>query len=104
MSYHYPAIDERMRSSLIQSFSEEEVWNVMKSCDGNKSPGPDEFNMLSIKKGWGFMKKDIMDFLSEFHKNCKRPRGISSSFITLIPKVENPTDLKDYRPISFIGS
>lgn len=49
------------------------------------------------------MKKDIMDFTGEFHKNCKLPKGINSSFTTLIPKVENPISLKDYRPISLIG-
>lgn len=61
-----PVIDERMRSSLIQSFSEEDVWNVMKSHDRNKSPGPDGLNMLSIKKGWGFMKRTLWISLVRF--------------------------------------
>ncbi|GKV32374.1 hypothetical protein SLEP1_g40985 [Rubroshorea leprosula] len=45
-----------------------------------------------------------MDFMQEFHANGKLVKGINPSFIVLIPKVENPVKLKDYRPISLIGS
>ncbi|XP_071740970.1 uncharacterized protein [Rutidosis leptorrhynchoides] len=33
----------------------------------------------------------------------RMPKGASSAFITLIPKVSNPSCIKDYRPISLIG-
>lgn len=44
-----------------------------------------------------------MDFMGEFHKNSKLPKGINSSFITLVPKVDNPVHLKDYKPISLMA-
>ena len=97
-------ISEEMADQLVEAFTENEVWNCIKSCDGNKALGPDDFNMLSIKKGWCFMKKDILDFMGEFHKNCKLPKCLNSSFITLVPKVNNPMALSDFRPISLIGS
>lgn len=59
---------------LTAEFSEDEVWNIIKTCDGNKAPGPDGFNMQSIKKGWSFMKPEIMAFFQEFHKNGKLPK------------------------------
>lgn len=96
-------IDPEKCTQLIAEFSEEEVLSAIKSCDGNKAPGPDGFNMLCIKKGWKFMKGEIMTFLAEFHKNGRLPKCINSSFITLVPKVENPIGLSDYRPISLIG-
>lgn len=96
-------ISEVMANQLVAEFTEEEVWNNIKSCDGNKAPGPDGFNMLSIKKGWRFMKKDIMVFLGEFHRNNKLTKSLNSTFITLIPKVDNPMGLTDFRPISLIG-
>ena len=95
---------EEMADQLVKAFTENEVWNCIKSCDGNKAPGPDGFNMLSIKKRWCFMKKDILDFMGEFHKNCKLPKCLNSSFITLVPKVNNPMALSDFKPISLIGS
>lgn len=69
-------IGEEMANHLIVEFSEEEVWNCIKSCDGNKSPGLDGFNMKSIKSRWRLMKNDVMNFLCEFHKNCKLFRCI----------------------------
>lgn len=49
------------------------------------------------------MKKDIMVFLGEFHRNNSLTKSLNSTFITLIPKVDNPMGLTDFRPISLIG-
>lgn len=49
------------------------------------------------------MKEDICLVLKEFHSHGRIPRGGNASFIALIPKVENPLDLGDFRPISLIG-
>lgn len=82
---------------------EEEVWKAIASCDGNKAPGPDDFNLSFIKTCWKSIKGDVLQFFAEFHSNSKIPRGLNRSFITLIPKVENPIGLSDFRPISLIG-
>jgi len=31
------------------------------------------------------------------------PRGCNASFITLVPKKENPSNLNEFRPISLVG-
>jgi hypothetical protein len=38
------------------------------------------------------------------HRNGKLTRGINSTFIALIPKVDNPQRLDHFRPISLVGS
>ncbi|GAU46852.1 hypothetical protein TSUD_241610 [Trifolium subterraneum] len=45
-----------------------------------------------------------MRFISEFHRNGKLTKGINSTFIALIPKVDSPQRLNDSRPISLVGS
>jgi hypothetical protein len=40
----------------------------------------------------------------EFHRNGKLTKGINSTFIALIPKIDNPQKLNDFRPISLVGS
>ncbi|XP_028103519.1 uncharacterized protein LOC114302671 [Camellia sinensis] len=87
----------------FNEFSEAEVWGAVKGCDENRAPGPDGLNLACFQKLWKVMKSDVLNFLSEFHKNCKLVKGINSSFITLVPKKENPVGLADYRPITFIG-
>jgi hypothetical protein len=45
-----------------------------------------------------------MRFISEFHRNGKLAKGLNSTFIALIPKVDSPQRLNDFRPISLVGS
>jgi hypothetical protein len=49
------------------------------------------------------MKDNILRFTSEFHRNGKLSKGLNSTFITLIPKVDIPQTLNDFRPISLVG-
>jgi len=39
-----------------------------------------------------------------FHRNGKLAKGINTIFIVLIPKVDNPQRLNEFRPISLVGS
>ncbi|XP_028052094.1 uncharacterized protein LOC114256638 [Camellia sinensis] len=85
---------------LISKFSEAEVLAAIKDCNSNKAPGPDGFNLLCYQKFWKVMKPKIMQFFADFHSNSKLTYGINSTFISLIPKVDNPTSLSEFRPIS----
>lgn len=76
-------------ANLEVEFSQAESLEALKECDGNKAPSPDEFNMSFIKKCWSIIKDDFCAFINEFHKNAKLPKGINSSFLTLIPKIPN---------------
>jgi hypothetical protein len=91
-------------NSLTKPFSEVEVKEVVWDCDSFKSPGPDGVNFGFFKDFWDDMKGDIMRFISEFHRNGKLTKGLNSTFIALIPKVDNPQKLNDFRPISLVGS
>jgi len=89
--------------NLILPFSETEVKNAVWDCDSFKSPGPDGVNLGFIKDFWADIKGDVMQFISEFHRNGKLSRGINSTFIALIPKVDSPQKLNDFRPIALVG-
>ncbi|GKC22092.1 cysteine-rich receptor-like protein kinase [Tanacetum coccineum] len=45
-----------------------------------------------------FTEKEVWEAKGEFSKGC------NASFVTLVPKVDDPLGLGDYRPISLIGS
>jgi hypothetical protein len=89
--------------NLIRPFSVDEVKNVVWDCDSYKSPGPDGVSFGFIKHFWQELKEDFMRFLLEFHRNGKLSKGINSTFIALIPKVDSPQRLNDFRPISLVG-
>jgi len=90
------------KESLIGDVSEEEVKNVVWSCDSSKSPGPDGFNFCFIKYCWVCLKEDFVSAVNDFMVNDKWPRGSNASFICLISKTENLQQLSDYRPFSLI--
>ncbi|CAJ2669290.1 unnamed protein product [Trifolium pratense] len=89
---------------LIKPFSVDEVKAAVWDCDSYKSPGPDGINFGFIKDFWAEMQGDIMRFISEFHRNGRLTKGLNATFIALIPKVDSPQRLHDFRPISLVGS
>ncbi|GKV37508.1 hypothetical protein SLEP1_g45534 [Rubroshorea leprosula] len=89
---------------LMAEFTEKDIQNAVWDCDSTKSPSPDGFNFRFIKTMWEEIKQDVIGFVQEFHEHGKLVRGSNSSFITLIPKVENPQRIEEYRPISLIGA
>jgi hypothetical protein len=89
---------------LEVNFGVREVVEVIELSDGNKSPGPNGFNFSFFKKFWGLLEKEIMCLFAEFHDSAKLPSCFFSYFITLIPKVLNPHQLCEFRPISLLGS
>ncbi|GKV48490.1 hypothetical protein SLEP1_g55300 [Rubroshorea leprosula] len=72
----FKKISEEQTEWLERPFTVEEIEEGLKSCDGSKAPGPD---------------------------GAKLVKGLNSSFLTLVPKKQNPRDLKDFRPISLVG-
>ncbi|KAK3206440.1 hypothetical protein Dsin_020486 [Dipteronia sinensis] len=97
-------LSEGEREALELPFSAEEVWVALSSCDGNKAPGPDGFNMNFIKANWGVIQQDFMNFINEFYNDGSIVKDLNNSFIVLIPKIGNPTSMRDFRPISLIRS
>ncbi|GJY20644.1 RNA-directed DNA polymerase, eukaryota, reverse transcriptase zinc-binding domain protein [Tanacetum coccineum] len=63
---------------LERLVTHEEIKEAVWDCDSSKAPGPDGFSFAFVKKS-------------------------NSSFFTLTLKVNNPTLINDFRPISFIG-
>ncbi|GKV02143.1 hypothetical protein SLEP1_g14613 [Rubroshorea leprosula] len=96
-------ISEERKVWLERPFSTEEIEERLRSCEGTKALGPDGYNFNFIKFAWSTLKEDFVNFFNEFYQNGKLVKGINSSFLTLIPKKHNPTELKDYCPISLIG-
>jgi hypothetical protein len=90
--------------SLTRPFLEAEVKDAVWDCISFKSPSPDGVNFGFFKDFWAELKGDVMRFMSEFHRNSKLTKGINSTFIALIPKIESPQRLNDFSPISLVWS
>lgn len=89
---------------FLQSFfSYEEIRRAVWDCGGDRAPGPDGFNFTFIKTFWSTVKDDFIKAIKHFEVFGTLARGCNSSFITLVPKLKDPINLSDFRPISLIG-
>ena len=69
-----------------------------------KSPRPDGFTFGFYRRYWDTIEKYVVDAVSYFFTSGTFSKGGNASFIALIPKMQDAKVVKDYRPISLIGS
>ena len=100
---YFACIEEEERQSLEKEFTKEEVIQVLREMEGDKAPGPDGFTMTFFQKCWS-VEKDVMDVFEYFHRHFVFEQFMNASFLTLIPKKCNAVNIKDFRPISLVGS
>lgn len=87
---HFESISLDDNAMLIEGFGEEEVKEAILECGNSKSRGSNGYNFILLKECWSFLKKDIHEFLGDFHASENFPRGANASFVALIPKIEEP--------------
>ncbi|GJX71458.1 RNA-directed DNA polymerase, eukaryota [Tanacetum coccineum] len=98
----------QMESEFFEHFqgriSKEEVKRVVWDCGVDKSPGPNGFSFSFYRHFWPVIKKDVFEAVDYFFMYGEIPNGCNSNFIALIPKILDANMVKDFRPISLIGS
>jgi hypothetical protein len=85
--------------SLVGPFLQEEIDLIVRKMPLDKAPGPDGFNGLFLKKCWHIVKQDFYSLYWNFYEGLVNLESINSSYITLVPKKENPDTVNDFRPI-----
>lgn len=97
-------ITDEDKEWLQRPFSEEEVIKVVKLFKGDKVPGPDGFNMFFFRKCWNIIGKDVWRAVDCIHQEGIFTENINSTSIALIPKKKGAVEVKDFIPISLLGS
>ena len=59
---------------------------------------------LFLKNVKSVVEVDVMAMFKHFHRYSMFERSLDASFLSLIPKKNNAIDVKDFRPISLVGS
>ncbi|GKB85330.1 RNA-directed DNA polymerase, eukaryota [Tanacetum coccineum] len=96
------SIDQQ--TELEGAVSKEEVKKAVWDCGSDKSPGPDGFSFGFYRKFWTCIENDVFAAVNYFFTFGDIPKGCNACFIALIPKVHDANLVKDFRPISLIGS
>lgn len=81
-------------------FTVDEIEDSIKRTSAHKAPGPDGFNGHFFKVCWSIIGKVVSNAIIDVFNKGRLLQQVNNTFITLIPKVENPSSLADFRPIS----
>jgi hypothetical protein len=87
---------------LVLPFSNDDVVSNLKT---DKSLGPDGFNTDFMKKCWAVIKHDFYDVCGGGgfnHEICLW--SINGSYVTMIPKIDNPSKVGYFKPISLFNN
>ncbi|GKB71204.1 RNA-directed DNA polymerase, eukaryota, reverse transcriptase zinc-binding domain protein [Tanacetum coccineum] len=86
--------------NMIKEVTEDEIKEAMFDIGENKAPGPDGFTSTFFKKSWSVIGKDICLAIQDFFKNGELLGEVNAIVISLIPKIQQPNKISDFRPIA----
>lgn len=66
----------------------------------NKAPGLNDFPTFFYQKCWNFLEIEVWEIVEEFKIKKKIIKYINNIALVLIPKKNECTNMRDYRPIS----
>ncbi|GJS24787.1 RNA-directed DNA polymerase, eukaryota, reverse transcriptase zinc-binding domain protein [Tanacetum coccineum] len=85
---------------MIKHVTAQEVKEAIFSMGNDKSPGPDGYTACFFKECWDIVASDVVCAVQEFFTNGNLLKELNHTIIALIPKVNSPSRINDYRPIS----
>ena len=96
-------VTEAENSLLTAPFSEEEIKDAVFNSYAEGAPGPDGLSFLFYQKFWGVVKHDLVKLFDDFYSGNLDLHRLNFAMISLIPKVAEAKDMKNFRPISLIN-
>jgi hypothetical protein len=97
---HVPVwVTDQMNETLDAPFTAQEVNRALSMMGASKAPGPDGFTAGFFQHHWETVGPGVTTAVLHFLNGGAMPEGVNQTTIVLIPKIKNPQDLKNFRPI-----
>ncbi|KAL0455360.1 UNVERIFIED_CONTAM: hypothetical protein Slati_0875200 [Sesamum latifolium] len=87
-------------AALIKPVTAAEVKMAFFDVEEDKSPGPDGYSSGFFKAAWPIIGEEVTQAILEFFLNGKLLKQVNATLLVLIPKVQAPSRVSDFRPIS----
>jgi hypothetical protein len=95
-----PKVTDNLNDELCKPYSPEEIADALFQIGPLKAPGPDGLPARFFQRNWLLLKEDVVQAVQTFFATGIMSEGVNDTCIVLIPKVNHPESLKDFRPIS----
>ncbi|KAL2931067.1 LINE-1 retrotransposable element ORF2 protein [Bienertia sinuspersici] len=93
-------LNDDHRRMLDCSFTDKEIRQAIYSIPSNKAPGLDGYNSCFFKEAWSVVGQDVIRAIREFFSLGKLLKEVSVTTLTMVPKVQTPSSVGDYKPIA----
>lgn len=104
-SINIPKIPEILRTNLEKDITVEELSAAIDCIKAGKTPGPDGRPIEIYKKFKNKLLTPILEMFTESFRNGILPSSLRGALITLLPKVDKPTNkCENWRPISLLNA
>lgn len=80
--------------------TKDDVKRMIFSIPNDKAPGADRHNSKFFKHSWGVIGDKVSNAVIDFFKTGKLSKVENVSTLTLVPKVDCPSNVIDFRPIA----
>ncbi|XP_071694959.1 uncharacterized protein [Rutidosis leptorrhynchoides] len=85
---------------MVEKVTDVEIKGAIFDIDINKASGPDGYTSCFFRKAWSIVEIDVCASVKEFFRSGKLLGEINATLIALIPKVDTPNKVSDFRPIA----
>ncbi|KAL0445468.1 UNVERIFIED_CONTAM: hypothetical protein Slati_1674700 [Sesamum latifolium] len=86
--------------SLLLPVTTDDIKQAVFDIDETKAPGPDGYSSGFFKATWPIVGREVTWAIMDFFVTGRLLKQVNSTLISLIPKVNNPTVVAEFRPIS----
>jgi hypothetical protein len=93
-------VSAEMNGKLTSVVTEKEVETALFQMGPTKSPGPDGLPALYFQRHWADLKGAMVSAVRDFLAGKEVPVDFNDTILVLIPKVNAPESLAQFRPIS----
>ena len=95
-----PKVTTSMNQTLTREYNVVEIKLALKQMYPLKAPGPDGMPPLFFQQFWTICGEVVTATVLDFLNHGISPPEFNKTHIVLIPKVNTPKKVTDYRPIS----
>lgn len=92
-------IPDNLKVMLDSVYTRTEIEFALKGMNPTKAPGPDGMSAIFFQKYWFVVGNDVVAVCLEFLNGNGSVAVLNRTLIALIPKVQDPKMVTEYRPI-----
>lgn len=108
---HHPLPRQDMNSqnsnyclTIDQQLTEVNITDALQSFEPPKVPGPDGLHPYFYQKYWAQVKSQVIGFCKDIFNTKQIPQELNKTYLCLIPKTKQPSQITQYRPISLCNT